>query len=878
MPKKPKKINERSVRLSSNVIPITYKLSLKPDLKKFTFEGTEQIDIVLKKPTAQITLHCKEIQISISETCVKIGKDKVFADKISYDHKTETATLCFSKKIPAKKTSLFISFTGILNDTMRGFYRSSYTHDNKTKFIATTQFEATDARRAFPCFDEPALKATFEVNLIVQKEHTAISNTVVYKTSEQTDGFKIVHFTPSPKMSTYLLAFIVGDFEHIEGQTKENVQVRVFTTPGKIHQAQFALECATKTLSFFNEYFDIAYPLPILDLIAIPDFSSGAMENWGAITYRESALLIDSQNSSASNKQWVALVIAHEIAHQWFGNLVTMEWWTDLWLNEGFASYIEYLAVDHLFPEWDIWTQFATHDLNRALELDALKHTHPIEIIVNHPDEIGEIFDAVSYSKGASIIRMLAHYIGETNFKNGLRHYLKKHKYSNTVTKDLWSSLEKVSGMPVAQVMKNWTSKGGHPLVTVSEEIKKEKGVIKTSILCSQSRYYSSGVSAKKEKDTTIWNVPLSIATKNKHISTLLKIKNSKVLKPTEFGDAWYKVNAGETSFARIAYSEPNFSKLVLAFEAKELSPIDRLGLVRDVFSLAESGNICTTQALKLVSHAKNEDNLTVWTEILSGLSEVHAILEGKNKIEFKTFARNILQRIKQKVENQKTNSHTDILLRSLILGSLVKFNDPETILFGMSLYSQMKKDKNSVKADDRIIAYASAVKSIKDDSPDRKQKLYTELISLYKKETLHEEQSRIVRALASFEDATILKQVIEFSLSDDVRIQDKLSVLVLTWFNSFGKKLVWQTVQKKWAFFAKTYGDGGFALGRLMQGIEAFNTAQEASEVKVFFKKNKAPGAERALQQSLEKVYSKDAWITRDTKKIQTWLGTQNK
>src|SRR3989344_3967776 len=291
--------------------------------------------------------------------------------------------------------------------------------------MATTQFESTDARRAFPCVDEPAAKAVFDVTLMVPDHCTAISNTIPTEVQEHESGYKIMRFAPTPKMSTYLLAFIVGEFEYVEGKTKEAVLVRVFTTPGKKKQAHFALEVTIKTLSFFNEYFAIPYPLPVLDLIAIPDFSSGAMENWGAITYREAALLVDPEHSSAHTKQWVALVIAHELAHQWFGNLVTMKWWTHLWLNEGFASYIEYLAVDHLFPSWQIWDRFVVADLAQALKLDALANTHPIEVPVHHPDEISEIFDAVSYSKGASVIRMLAEYIGEKDFRDGLRHYLR---------------------------------------------------------------------------------------------------------------------------------------------------------------------------------------------------------------------------------------------------------------------------------------------------------------------------------------------------------------------------------------------------------------------------------------------------------------------
>lgn len=395
-------MKKKSVLLDKDIIPTSYDLTLKPDLEAFVFSGKEVIEIDLKSPKKSITLHSRDIDIETAE--IIYGKENIFAEKISYNKASETATIHFKEKIKKGKVKLSLVFSGIINESLRGFYNSKYVIDGVTKHIATTQFEATDARRAFPCFDEPAQKAVFHVSLIVPGEHTAISNTLPISIKEHEAGYKVVQFAPTPKMSTYLLAFIIGDFEYIEGWTKDKVQVRIFTTKGKSHQAKFALEVAIKSLEFYNEYFDIPYPLPILDMIAIPDFESGAMENWGAITYRETAILVDEENSSLSNKQWIALVISHELAHQWFGNLVTMHWWTDLWLNEGFASYIEYLAVDHIFPNWKIWDQFLTADFSSALRLDSLSNSHPIEVKVHHPNEINEIFDSVSYSKGVFLI------------------------------------------------------------------------------------------------------------------------------------------------------------------------------------------------------------------------------------------------------------------------------------------------------------------------------------------------------------------------------------------------------------------------------------------------------------------------------------------
>src|SRR3989338_2068806 len=337
-----KKINHRA-RLEPHFRPERYKIMLHPDLEKFTFNGEETIYFSLTKPDNKIILHAHELKIKLALLKNKAGE--IRAKKINFDARSETATIFFHKKIPKGGGELELKFEGVLNDKMRGFYRSQFEHEGRTKYIVTTQFESTDARRAFPCVDEPSAKAVFDVTLIVPKHFRAISNTYETSVKEHKSGYQIVEFAPTPKMSTYLLAFIAGEFEHIEAKTKEGITVRVFATPGKIHQAKFALDVAVKTLSYFSDYFKVPYPLPVLDLIAIPDFPSGAMENWGAVTYRESAILVDSDHSSLQNKQWVALVIAHELAHQWFGNLVTMEWWTHLWLNEGFASWIEYLAV-----------------------------------------------------------------------------------------------------------------------------------------------------------------------------------------------------------------------------------------------------------------------------------------------------------------------------------------------------------------------------------------------------------------------------------------------------------------------------------------------------------------------------------------------------
>lgn len=830
--------NNKSVRLPKNVVPIEYNIQLKPDLDNFTFEGIETINLKILKNTKEITLHSKEIEIDTAD--ILINKEKIFG-KIKYDKKNETVTFIFPKLIQAGKTKLALVFKGILNDKMRGFYRSQYSIGEKKYHMATTQFEATDARRAFPCFDEPAQKALFHVSLVIPKGKTAISNTLPVSTLEHKAGFEIIKFSPTPKMSTYLLAFIVGDFEYLESKTKNNVRIRVYTTPGKKHQAQFALDCAVKTLEFYEKYFDIAYPLPVLDMIAIPDFASGAMENWGAITYRESALLVDENHSSASNKQWVALVVAHELAHQWFGNLVTMEWWTHLWLNEGFASYIEYLAVDKLFPKWDIWTQFSTADLGVALRLDALKSTHPIEVEVHHPDEIGEIFDEVSYSKGASIIRMLAEYLGEGNFRDGLRYYLKKHSYKNTETIHLWQAFEKVSGKQISKMMHNWTSKPGYPIVNAN--------MANGKIKFSQKRFFASPISEKKyiknNQNKTKWEIPITYKQD--------------------------KINFGETGFYRTAYSKELLEKLYKPIEYKKLNARDRLGVIRDLFALSEAGVIPTTDALEFLKAYKHEDNYTVWLEIAMGLARIEQ-LTSKTKINLNPLIIELFSPIATKLswDKKENENHTDTLLRSLSISRAGRAGDQKIITKSRKKFLQIQNGDN-VSPDIRGAIYSIVATHGKISD-------YKSLVKLYKKETLHEEKNRIGNALGDFSDPKILEQVCKFSMSENVRIQDTASILSGVGSNPIGRDIWWNFIQKNWKTLVSRYGEGGLTLGRAVKAISGSAEQKHLTSFQKFFKNHQAPGAKRAIEQVIERLESNIAWLKRDQKIITNFLIEKNR
>lgn len=845
-----------SPRLPAHVTPDRYRLVIKPDFDSFTFEGEETIYFTLKKTVREIELHAKDLDIIEAHYS---HKKSTQSGKIKYNKKRETVIFSFPKDISKGSGELSLKFKGFLKDEMRGFYRSRYQINGQERYLATTQFEATEARRAFPCVDEPAAKAIFDVTLMIPSHMTAISNTIPSKIKEHDSGYQLVQFAPTPKMSTYLLAFIIGEFDYLEKKTEEGTLVRVFVTPGKKEQARFALETAVKTLSFYNKYFGIPYPLPILDLIAIPDFEAGAMENWGAVTYRESALLVDPEHSSHQNKQWVALVIAHELAHQWFGNLVTMEWWTHLWLNEGFASYIEYLAVDHLFPEWDVWTQFTYLDHGRALELDGLNTTHPIEIDVHHPSEIDEIFDAVSYSKGASIIQMLANYLGEKDFRDGLRHYLKTHQYKNAKTEDLWKAFEHVSKKPVRQLMRTWTRKPGYPLIEVLQK--------DTGLTLRQSRFYAHP--KIKEKDRTVWPVPLSIQMGNtKKDLGLFEKKEKNISTPK----SWIKLNPQETGFYRTHYDPFFLERLKSPIAKKELETTDRLGLVRDVFALAEAGKIPTTEALNLSLAYKNEEDYTVWLDLSSHLLTIENLLFNENAYRpFHTYGQILYQEIirKMSLQQKKGEPHTHTLLRPLVLSMAGTFENKKVITWAKEALNEHLKGK-SIDPNLRGVVYRLSA-----EYGDEKE--YEILHTRYLNESLHEEKSRLARGLASFPQKELLEKTLTFALSSNVRFQDAPGMLAAVLGNPYGRELAWKYIQKNWPELQKRYAHGHL-LSRLLAQLSVFTDKKYISEIKSFFKTHPAPNAKRTIDQAIEQIEINHLWRTKEAPTIDQWLKMREK
>lgn len=570
----------------------------------FTFQGVVKIDIEIESPTAEIILNAHQLK------CNKaiIESLKTEAKAVSYDEKSQRVSLSFPEEIPQGKATLEVQYSGVMNNDMAGFYRSRYKPAvdpapsvpkvGEFYYMFSTQFESCDCRRALPCFDEPNLKATFDFSIEIPDDQVALSNMPEKSTEKARDGLKLVTFERTPVMSTYLLAWAFGDFEYVEAFTKRKyngrqLPVRVYTTRGLKEQGRFGLENAHQIIDYFSEIFKIDYPLPKADLLAVHEFSHGAMENWGLVTYRTTAILFDPEKSDARYKNQVAYVVAHELAHQWFGNLVTMDWWNELWLNESFATWVGWLAVDHLYPDYLVWSQFITESMQSAMALDSLRSSHPIEVPVKDALEIDQIFDAISYLKGSSCIRMLANHLGVEVFLRGVSEYLKANAYGNARTDHLWAALSKASSQDVNAFMDLWIRKIGFPVLTVAEE--------PGQIGVRQSRCLSTG-DVKADEDETIWWIPLGFKGTAETDPGALTTK-AETLRGID--ETFYKLNKDQYGFYRTNYPPARLTKLGEA--NKKLSVEDKIGLTADAAALAVAGHGTTAGLLAFIENFEDE-------------------------------------------------------------------------------------------------------------------------------------------------------------------------------------------------------------------------------------------------------------------------------
>ena len=856
-----------AVALPRDVRPTRYDLTLTPDLEAFTFEGRVSIDVEILEPTSRIVLNCAEIDVKSCSLSTADGGERA-AGGIEYDEDEETVAFDFGGELAAGEARLDIAFTGELNDRLRGFYRSGYTGaDGRERVMATTQFESTDARRAFPCWDEPSLKATFEVTLTIPADLVAVSNMPIVS-EEDGDGVKTVRFAESPIMSTYLLAFVVGDLKCVERRADSGTLIRVWATSGKEEQGLYALETSIKLLDYFNDYFGIPFPLPKLDHLAIPDFAAGAMENWGAITYREVALLVDEQNSSMVTRQIVAAIISHEMAHMWFGDLVTMAWWNDLWLNESFASWMGDKAVDALFPEWEMWTQFVTSDTNTALSLDGLKSSHPIEQEVNNPAEIGELFDAISYSKGGSVLRMLENFLGAETFRRGLHDYLTANAYSNARTVDLWNALGEASGQPVAEVMDSWVKQTGYPVLDV--EVDRQADGVEVGL--SQRRFVYEDIEGGMEDDPTRWHVPFSVrsASMEKPVTELVSETEATVRIETESPDEWVKVNPSQTGFYRVRYEREEIERLIAPIRDLELPAIDRLGIQNDAYALARAGHVPATDFLRVAEAYANETDASVCGDLASNLGGIDRLLwDAPYYDRFREFALGIFRPIGARVGWDETEGEGPRapLLRSTALGQLGGYGDETTLAEATRRLGLYVDDAANVRPDIRSIVFSLAAKQGDGGT-------YESLWELKRNAPSQEEEVRLLAALTQFEQPGLVRDALDRSLGDEVRSQDTITMVVRAAGARAGRDLTWEFVKENWGEFDRRYGDGGFQIMRLVSITSGFTTRERLEDVERFFRDNPTPSADMSIRQSLERVRLNVAWLERNARELAEWFG----
>ncbi|KAH3743285.1 puromycin-sensitive aminopeptidase [Pelomyxa schiedti] len=822
---------ERSrVLLPKDAVPVHYDLRLSPSLDESVTTGEVDIQLLVMNSTRQITLHSVDTTIS---RAVVAGAGMELNAKIVMDKEKQMVLLKFDDLLPAGDAILHMSFISKLNRKMTGFYTSTYTINSESRTMAVTQFEPSDARQAFPCWDEPALKSTFSITLIVPVSLTALSNMPVESETVHPNGLKEI-------------AFVVGELDYLEAATKSGIKVRVYTTPGKNHQGRFALDVAVRTLDYYNDYFRIPYPLPKCDMVAIPDFAPGAMENWGLVTYRETALLLQEGSSSVSSKQRVAYIVGHELAHQWFGNLVTMEWWSNLWLNEGFATYVGYQMVDILFPQWHIWITFTSTEFSTALKLDALTNTHAIEVEVYESHDVTEIFDPISYAKGASVIRMLSSYLGEAPFKAGLNIYLNKFLYSNAITEDLWDALTEASGIDIAKGMSAWTKTMGYPVVSIYANA--------STITFKQTRMMFC--TSNKATDQQWW-IPIILSSNNKHLPNKIELSATSLSFPHDGSDIWLKANYGQTGLYRVQYGENLLENL-------------KLGVLSDYFSLAVSGLTPTSSALSLAMASINEVEYAVWANIVSSLAHFASVWSNQENLKtIHNFQRTLYTPIAEKLGWTPSPSDDDLTkrLRGLVRSALVEAQDPRTLALCLDSLSSFLVDPASMSPDLRLAVFSAVMIVNETDG-------FNILHALYKQDSTPEQQVIILFSMGCTRSSDVAEQLLNWgSRSGEVRHQDFPSL-----FHSVADhhpEIAWDWLTSNWEWVDETFqGTISLLQSIISSVVTLFKTEEQIKAADSFFKQTGTlKGSSLFLSQSYETVCVQSRWLARDHTDVKNWL-----
>jgi puromycin-sensitive aminopeptidase len=839
---------EKSHRLPTTVTPERYEIRLTPDLTTWTFLGEEKVSVQIHEPVREIVLNAAELEFrSVS---LKLQNGTVLPGRSQLDGENEQAKLCFPEALPVGRCELQIGFSGILNDKLHGFYRSTYKDSQgQEKPLASTQFESTDARRAFPCWDEPAFKAVFQVTLVVDEKLTAISNTrVLRETVLRGTGKKEVVFADSIKMSTYLVAFIVGEFEATEPVMVGSAPLRVWAVPGKKHLANFALDIGKSSLEYFSRYYGIPYPGDKLDLIAIPDFASGAMENLGAITFRETALLVDANKATRAELERVADVVSHENAHMWFGDLVTMRWWNGLWLNEAFATFMEMLAVDAWKPEWRRWDSF-TVSRAAAMQVDGLKSTRPIEFPVERPEEAAGMFDVLTYEKGASVLRMLEQYLGGEAFRDGIRLYLRRHQYGNAETTDLWDALEDSTKHPVRALMDTWIFQAGYPMISVKKD--------GPTLCLSQQifRYLEDGSDQDRK-----WHAPIFLRASTKSGEVARTILLTEKEHQVELADEveWAVVNAGGHGFYRVRYGGDLIDALKRDLQNR-LSAVERFGLVNDSWAATLAGLTSLIDYLELIKLLREEGDLNVWTTVIGSSHHMHRILDDEQCASLEKQLRALFSPATERLSwmPRKGESELESQLRGeliAVLGTVAE--DKACQERAREFYTQYEKapdsvDRNLVPALISIVAHTGGSTE------------YEKFYRKFKTAQTPQEETRYLFALANFRMPELIDRTLDLTINGEVRTQNSPYLMRGILLNKRARERAWSFMKAHWDEMLRQYPDN--SIPRMCEGIIGLVTAKLEKDVREFLAKHPVKQGAKQMEQHLERlgvaVICKDRW-----------------
>ncbi len=841
-------------RLPQHVVPTRYDLQLKPDLQALKFHGHETVTVTVRQETSDVVLNAAELEIL--EAAIEQDGGRSYQGSAELDEATERCRITFPATLAPGTWRLRLSFRGTLNDKLRGFYRSTYKDGGgQTHVVAATQFEATDARRAFPCWDEPALKAVFAVTLEIDPALTAVSNTAVV--SERMEhGQKVLQFAETIRMSTYLVAFVVGKLEATPPVSVGATPVRVWSVPGKRSLASFGQEVAVASLRFFEQYYGLPYPGGKLDLLAIPDFASGAMENLGAITFRETALLVDQRTATHAEIERIADVVAHENAHMWFGDLVTMSWWNGLWLNEAFATFMEMLAVDSWKPDWRRWTTFGVSRA-AALSVDGLHSSRPIEYPVRAPRDADAMFDVLTYEKGASVLRMLEQHLEPEVFRDGVRDYLRTHAYGNADTGDLWAALGRAAKQPVPALMDGWIFRPGYPLLTVSLEPGSRLRIAQQrfTYLEHPAPLASNPTGQASTPVGTTWQVPIQVritaAGKSETLRVLLTGSEVRLALPGGFESAL--LNEGGHGFYRVRYA-PELLERLLTSVPNDPAAIERFNLVNDTWATAIAGLLPLGEYLDITARFRAEQDKNVWTILLESFQTLNRSITAADRPKLEAFVRDRVTPAFQDLGWSPKPGESDLTrqLRGELIRALGTIgNDTNVQARAAELYAAHIRDLGAGRAsslDPNLMPSLIAILAHVGDAAR-----YEEFVKRFRSAATPQEERRYLYALAAFQPVSLLEQTLTMTLNGEIRTQDAPFLISASLMSVSGRERAWRFVKANWDELDRKFPKQG--LRRMCGGIVGLATPELERDVRAFFEERKIDLGGKTLEQYLEQL-----------------------